>query len=177
MAWGFLIAVSLQPMPTTCACNVCRWVHGPLLPTSDEVLAHVHWMSCICFVVLQFFWSLLKNSFELIMCSFVSTRTEMIEVGVSTVTRDVNAIFEVFFFLWKLLTVAWYQENEMFSLFFFSSCIAPYFQLFGLWDCETRASPCPQETRCLLHGLHVWERLIRRRIDCNVCLLELSCCL
>lgn len=42
MAWGFLIGVSLQPMPTTCACNVCRWVHGPLLPTSDEVRAHVH---------------------------------------------------------------------------------------------------------------------------------------
>lgn len=42
MAWGFHIGVSLQPMPTTCACNVCRWVHGPLLPTSDEVRAHVH---------------------------------------------------------------------------------------------------------------------------------------
>lgn len=35
MAWGFLVGVGLQPMPATCACNVCRWVRGALLPTSE----------------------------------------------------------------------------------------------------------------------------------------------
>lgn len=62
------------------------------------------------------------------MCSFVSTRTETIEVGVQS--RAVNVIFEVGF---GGCFKCCYGIKWMKLVFcFFSSCVAPYFQLFGL---------------------------------------------